>query len=516
MERDSTLSQELLQKIVGEGWRRDQTIRAILGDFIDVARRLTDSDYGSIYILEREADDVRVVSAHEEGELVDELPNLLEHDKESPGIITWVYHNNQPYFTNDVSGDPYYFPAFKGSQSNLAVPIRLQGEPIGVLSVESTHRGHYTTEHQVRLEDLAEAVSVFVSRQWLSEYSRRRGYNVEIVGISTAIRDIEALVKRVAPTREPVLLTGESGVGKELLAHEIHYFSKRRDQELLIVNCGAFAEDLLASELFGHVRGAFTGAHRDKAGKFELADGGTLFLDELESMSPRLQVMLLRALEHGEIQKVGEERGARRIDVRIVAASNQDLGRMVEEGSFREDLLYRLNVFDIRVPPLRDRVEDIPLLAEHFLGAYRRDNGAGPTGFEDGAFAQLTSYPWPGNVRELRNVVHRAAVLAAGSEIRVADLPKEVRGLSIDEAREAALSKPTEISSPDHRFPAADSPRASSEADGDGAWDLDHHTATHIKKVLAVTGGNKARAAELLGIPRTSLYHKIRKYGLED
>ena len=297
MSQERSLSQELLHKIVLDGWPRDQTVRAIMADFVDVARRLTDSDYGSIYVLEEEDDELRVVSAHEEGELLDELPNLLKHDQESPGIISWVYKNNEPYLSNDVSTDPYYFPAFKGSQANLAVPISLQGKPIGVLSVESLNRGHYGEEHQSRLEDLAEAVSVFVSRQWLSEYSRRRGYNVEIIGISDEIRGIESLIKRVAPTREPVLLTGESGVGKELLAHAIHYFSKRRDEnDLLIVNCGAFAEDLLASELFGHVRGAFTGAHRDKAGKFEIADGGTLFLDEVESMSPRLQVMLLRAL----------------------------------------------------------------------------------------------------------------------------------------------------------------------------------------------------------------------------
>lgn len=494
------LSQELLEKIVGGP--RDQTVKAIMADFVDVARRLTDSDYGSIYILEREGDEVRVVSAHEEGELVDELPKLLQHDQESPGIITWVYQNNEAYLTNDVTDDPYYFPAFKGSRANLVVPIRLQGKPIGVMSVESLHQGHYRPEHQSRLEDLAEAVSVFVSRQWLSEYSRRRGYNVEIVGISSTIRRIEALVKRVAPTREPVLLTGESGVGKELLAHAIHYFSQRRDQELLIVNCGAFAEELLASELFGHVRGAFTGAHRDKSGKFELADGGTLFLDEVEAMSPRLQVMLLRVLESGELQKVGEDRPARRVDVRIIAASNRDLERLVEEGRFREDLYYRLNVFDIRVPPLRDRTEDVPLLADHFLRAFREENGSGPERFSDEALEKLMAYTWPGNVRELRNVVHRAAVLSSGSVIGADDLLPGIRELA--------------------GAPRAGDGGGVTAASGDpdpeggvGRWDLEETIAGHIRRVLELVDGNKTRAAELLGIPRTSLYHKLDKYGID-
>ena len=501
MNRSSALSQELLHKIVIDGWPRDQTIKAIMADFIDVARRLTDSEYGSIYVLEQEDDELRVISGHEEGELLDDLPNLLARDTESPGIITWVYQNNEPYLSNDVEKDPYYFPAFKGSQANLVVPIRLQGNPIGVLSVESLHRGHYNADHQSGLDDLAEAVSVFVSRQWLSEYSRRRGYNVEIVGISDPIRRIEALVKRVAPTREPVLLTGESGVGKELLAHAIHYFSKRRDHELLIVNCGAFAEDLLASELFGHVRGAFTGAHRDRAGKFELADGGTLFLDEVESMSPRLQVMLLRVLEQGEVQKVGEDRGTRRIDVRIIAASNQDLPQSVGEGSFREDLLFRLNVFDIRVPPLRDRVEDIPLLADHFMRACRVANGGGPEKFSAGALKRLQQYTWPGNVRELRNIVHRASVLAEGTTVRAFDLPSSLEAEGVARVELAATSDETTVGLP--------------EVAGVESLELDALIEEHIRRVLRVARGNKSRAAELLGIPRTSLYHKLRKYDIE-
>ena len=306
-----------------------------------------------------------------------------------------------------------------------------------------------------------------------------------------------------------MLLPGDSGVGKELLAHAIHYFSRRRGSDLLIVNCGAFAEDLLASELFGHVRGSFTGAHRDKAGKLELADGGTLFLDEVESMSARLQVMLLRVLEHGEVQKVGEDRDSRRVDVRIIAASNQDLGTLVEQGRFREDLYYRLNVFDIRVPPLRQRTEDIPLLADHFLRAFRGDNGGGPDSISEEALGKMAAYPWPGNVRELRNAVHRAAVLSLGPAIRLADLPREVRDCSGQgsSAEDAELMPDT--------VPASELDELTRAPDRDG-WNLDAQIERHLVRVLTAADGNKTRAAELLGIPRTSLYHKLRKYGLED
>ncbi len=497
MSTSDTLSRDILQKVCLDVYSSDQVLEPVLADFVDFAKTLTESDYGSIFVMENEDGDVRLIAHREKGELLADLPNLLELDTQSPGIITWVYHNNQTYMSNDVSEDPYYFPAFKDVQADLVVPIRLQGEAIGVLSVESRERGHYTREHRERLEEFAEAISMVIGRLWLTRYSRRRGYNVEIVGISKQIRDIEALVKRVAPTKEPVLVTGESGVGKELLAHGVHYFSPRRDRELMIVNCGAFADDLLASELFGHVRGSFTGAHRDKAGKMELADGGTLFLDELEAMSPRLQVMLLRALEYGEIQKVGEDRGARRVDVRFIAASNQDLRTLVDEGSFREDLYYRFNVFGLHVPALRERREDIPLLAEHFRRDFVEENGRGPTGFSDDASAALIGYDWPGNVRELRNAVRRAAVLSESAQILVEDLPPAIS---------ASMSKV--------EAPMVDANAALSEADlGDAK--LDSVVAAHIRRVLAAVKGNKTRAAEVLGIPRTSLYHKLRRHRID-
>ncbi len=493
---DTILSRDILQKVcLGAYPGSEQVLEPVLADFVDIAKTITDSDYGSIFVMEREDDEVRIVAHREEGELLDELPNLLQLDTESPGIFTWVYHNNETYMSNDVSQDPYYFPAFKDVAADLIVPIRMQGKPIGVLSVESRTRDHYTEEHRARLEDFAEAISLVIARLWLTQYSRQRGYNVEIIGVSGEIRGIEEMVKRVAPTREPVLLTGESGVGKELLAHAIHYFSPRRDNEMMIVNCGAFADELLASELFGHVKGSFTGAHRDKPGKMQLADGGTLFLDEVEAMSPRLQVMLLRALEYGELQKVGEDRSAHRVDVRIVAASNQDLRELVSQGTFREDLYYRFNVFGIRVPALRERSEDVSLLATYFLGRFRDENDSGPTDFTDGAMDVLRRHRWPGNVRELRNAIRRAAVLCDGDRISVQDLP------------------PTIIRSANAMPPPAPEPTAEIDLT---EVNLDGVIAGHIQRVLAAVDGNKSKAAEALGIPRTSLYHKIHKYQIGD
>ena len=493
---ETTLSRDILQKVCLEAYPQDHVLEPVLKDFVDVAKQMTGSDYGSIFIMERDGDEVNLVAHREEGELLADLPNLLELDKDSPGIITWVFHHNETYMCNDVSEDPYYFPAFRDVAADLIVPIRLQGEAIGVLSVESRARGHYTQEHREALEEFAEAISLVIARLWLTRYSRRRGYDVQIVGVSQQIRQIEALVKRVARTREPVLLTGESGVGKELVAHAIHYFSPRREREMLIVNCGAFAEELLASELFGHVKGSFTGAHRDKAGKMELADSGTLFLDEVEAMSPRLQVMLLRALESGEIQKVGEDRAARRVDVRIIAASNRELRDMVREGKFREDLYYRFNVFGIRIPALRERREDIPLLADYFLRSFVEDNQGGPESFSPDAMRALQQYQWPGNVRELRNAVRRAAVLAEGRRCRIEDLPQAIAGANAT-------------------LPAGEAASAGGDAPSLESQRLDQVIAAHVRRVLERAHGNKTQAAEILGIPRTSLYHKIAKYGIE-
>jgi transcriptional regulator with GAF, ATPase, and Fis domain len=254
-------------------------------------------------------------------------------------------------------------------------------------------------------------------------------------------------IRRVAQSDAKILITGESGVGKELVAMAIHTQSARADRPFVTVNCAGMPETLLESELFGHMKGSFTGAYRDKPGMLERADLGSIFLDEIGEMSLRMQGMLLRFLETGELQKVGADRVGRRVDVRVVAATNRSLPEMVSQGQFREDLYYRINVINIHVPPLRDRREDIPLLVDHFFENIGRENGHRPR-ISPEAYVALAEYPWPGNVRELANVIERMLVSGAGPEIGPDDIPIEIRtphSISLRPKRERRRSVADEL-----------------------------------------------------------------------
>jgi transcriptional regulator with GAF, ATPase, and Fis domain len=248
-----------------------------------------------------------------------------------------------------------------------------------------------------------------------------------LVGAGVAMLDLKAEIERVARSDAKVLITGESGCGKELVAQAVHTGSGRADRAFVAVNCAGLPETLLESELFGHVKGSFTGAYRDKLGKLEMADNGTMFLDEIGEMTLRMQGLLLRFLETGELQKVGADRVVGRVDVRVIAATNRNLRDMITQGTFREDLFYRLNVIHLLVPPLRDRREDIPSLANHFLQHFTRNGNYSPREISPEAMEVLVQYSWPGNVRELENVIERLAVTGGGQQIQVEDLPLEIR-----------------------------------------------------------------------------------------
>jgi transcriptional regulator with GAF, ATPase, and Fis domain len=249
----------------------------------------------------------------------------------------------------------------------------------------------------------------------------------QLIGNSRQMVELRAEIARVAASGAKVLLTGESGVGKELVARAIHRQSLRASGPFVAMNCAGLPETLLESELFGHVKGSFTGAYRDKAGKLELGDRGTVLMDELGEMTLRMQGLLLRFLETGELQKVGSDRATARVNVRVIAATNRDLRRLIAEGTFREDLFYRLNVIHLIVPPLRERPDDIPALLEHFFSKLHRANGDRATSLDSEATAALVKYPWPGNVRELQNVVERIALKVNGTMATLEDLPAEVR-----------------------------------------------------------------------------------------
>ncbi|MQA28862.1 MAG: AAA domain-containing protein [Luteitalea sp.] len=261
----------------------------------------------------------------------------------------------------------------------------------------------------------------------MSTMTIRSGARVDMIGKSAEIVALQEEIERVARSDTKVLITGESGVGKEIVARSIHSLGSRARMPFAPVNCAGLPETLLESELFGHVKGSFTGAYRDKPGKLETAHLGTIFLDEVGEMTLRMQGLLLRFLETGELQKVGQDGGSRHVDVRVVAATNRNLRDMIAQGHFRDDLYYRLNVIHIVVPPLRDRRSDIPVLVEHFLSRYAAANRSTITGVSPAAMKALCEYSWPGNVRELENVIERLVVNAVGPEVGLEDLSPDVR-----------------------------------------------------------------------------------------
>ena len=318
-----------------------------------------------------------------------------------------------------------------------------------------------------------------------------------IIGHSPALESIMDTVRKVAASETSVLLRGESGTGKELLAKAIHDNSPRHEGPLITVHCAALASGLLESELFGHVKGAFTGAHADKQGRFELANGGTLFLDEIGDISAETQVKLLRVLQQREFEAVGSSKTIQ-VDVRLIAATHQNLERLIVEGKFREDLYYRLNVISVTLPPLRERFEDILELAVYFLRRAASRAGKRITKLEDDAIDLLTMYSWPGNIRELQNVIERAVVLAEGETITVSDLPVDLRNGS--SAAERTRTRPLEAGETPLRI-NDDDPLQEREA---------------LITALEKCGGNKARAARLLGLARSTYFSKLKKYGLAD
>ena len=328
----------------------------------------------------------------------------------------------------------------------------------------------------------------------------------QIIGQSARMKDIYAIIEKVAATPSTVLITGESGTGKELVASALHENSQRQDQPFIKVNCAAIPKDLMESEFFGYERGAFTGAVSSKPGRFELADHGTLFLDEIAEIPPAMQVKLLRALQEGEFERVGGIRSIK-VDVRVVAATNRDLAREIEAQNFREDLYYRLNVVPIALPALRDRKEDIPLLVQAFVNKYNKRLGKSVKGMTDDALARLAGYGWPGNIRELENVVERTLLFADSELIDAADLPEDLRQSEVRTIAIPRIVRPEPL--PTMEAGAATMKDIVKQATVEIERDL-------IQKALDETGGNVTRAATLLGISRKGLQNKMKEFGLRD
>ncbi|MBD3162430.1 MAG: response regulator [Candidatus Eisenbacteria bacterium] len=361
-------------------------------------------------------------------------------------------------------------------------------------AIDALNKGaHQYIEKKARNDEIALVVKNALSmgklqseNHALKQQLRKSGADRKIIGSADEMAKVFRMIEKVADTEATILIYGESGTGKELIAREIHYQSRRAQGPFVSINCGALPKDLLESNLFGHMKGSFTGAIKDQPGLFTVSEGGTFFLDEVGEMAPATQVKLLRALQEREIIPVGGTKPVR-INVRLIAATNADLEREVNEGRFRTDLFYRLNVIPLRLPALRQRRDDIPLLVEHFLKLYAPQGEI--TGIANEGLDALMRYDWPGNVRELENVIERAVILNEGGEIRIQDLPeKVVRGPS----KQGSL--------------VIDTPSLT----------LEELEREYILKVLHHTGWQKKRASEILGINPSTLYRKLLSYGIRE
>ena len=398
-------------------------------------------------------------------------------------------------------GDGLEFMTYLKNLYPQAEVIILTGHGSIETAIKATQKGafHFVTK-PFNLEELLSVIDKALTHKKLQQENHQlrtelnKKYRFEqIIGQSDAIKFALNIVEKVADTDSTVLITGESGTGKELIARAVHYNSNRAQHPFVAINCGAIPAELLESELFGHIKGAFTGAVSNRIGRFEMADGGTIFLDEIGDLEPSLQVKLLRSLQERCFEPVGSTKTVQ-VNVRVIAATNINLEEAVDKGQFREDLFYRLNVIPIIVPALRERRSDIPILLNHFLESFRRNKGHKITGFAADAMENLMNYSWPGNIRELENLIERLTILKGHGEISVADLPVKYR---------ATLNSSREIG-------CVDIPE--NGLDFNSAVDLYENAL--ILRALEKTGWNRNQAALLLKLNRTTLVEKIKKKGL--
>jgi transcriptional regulator with GAF, ATPase, and Fis domain len=435
------------------------------------------------------------------------------------GIAGWVLQHRKGTIVPDASRDERFYgdvDRASGAKTHdlLYAPLRTRNGALGVIGLRNKRRGAFDKDDLAFLETLAGSIAVAIDNARLYSQLKtseqklrtqvtvlrrdlaRRDRFVEIIGTGPAMAEVFRLMESAAASPIPVLITGETGTGKELVARGIHRASDRADQPLLAINCAALSPTLLESELFGHRRGAFTGADQDKQGVFEATHGGTIFLDEVGEMPPPMQAKLLRVLQEGEIIRVGDTR-PRKIDVRLISATNRDPEQEVGAGRLRQDLFHRFAAFPIHLPPLRARREDIPLLAHRALTTAAERSRKQVTGIDPAVMDLLVRFDWPGNVRELENELSRAvALVRAGETIGIAELSAKVR----------AAAPPEEITTSVTAPPASGS---SAMRQGRAAFE-----ARYIAEVLHQHSGNVSRAAKTLGVSRVTLHKKLKDYGL--
>lgn len=425
------------------------------------------------------------------------------------GIAGWVAQTGEGVVCNDVARDPRFFGGIDQqtgyhTRSILCAPLKQQDQLIGVIeTLNTTKPGGFTDDDLHLLTAFGGLAGTAITRTKAFARIRNAGAALQEVlqgryrlvnSASPAMQEALRLARTVAARNTTILLLGESGTGKEVVARAIHQWSPRAEQPFVAVNCVALTPDLLANELFGHEKGAFTGATAQHKGKFELADGGTLFLDEIGELAPDLQTKLLRVLQDREFQRVGGVKDIH-VDVRILAATNQNLYQAMRRGLFREDLYYRLNVVSLTLPPLRDRREDIPGLVRYFMAHYCQEVSRPPLGITQTALDLLQAYHWPGNVRELQNAIERAVVLAPGNTITGNDFPADICQTS-----RAASASLTSAQPVDESLPLAEAVMAFKRA--------------RVRQALETAGGNQSQAAKLLGVQPSNLSRLMQTLGL--
>ena len=480
---------------------------------IERAINLVGADYGALGVLDETGTRISLASFKAaEGIKLGKIVRLIEQHNKSLPVDTFaavgdLLRDGKTLQLAD-SQLPFAIRIFFNTQlrgkAALITPVNIAGRTFGLLGFVWSKQSTFE-EHDVALiEGIADQIGTALERDQLSAEVMRlkselheRGQS-EIIGQAPGIRRAIELALNVADTSTTVLVTGESGTGKELIANLIHYNSGREGKAFIKINCGAIPETLLESELFGHEKGAFTDARAQRIGRFEEANGGTLFLDEIGEMSPPAQVRLLRVLQDGELTRVGGK-AVVKTDVRVIAATNIDLERAIEDGRFRRDLYYRLAAFPISLPSLRERIEDIHLLVYHFLERYKEKTGRFISGISKDAMRALVNYDWPGNVRELENAIERAVIIASGRQIELEDLPEAVRRGASEpsaHAREARIFNGRGI---EVEFPST----------------MDEIERRVIETTLEYTHGDKSQAARLLNIGRKTLYRKLEQYEQE-
>lgn len=476
-------------------------INELLNRIMNSANKVVKAEASSLLLIDETTNNLYFhVALGDKGEEVKKFTLKM-----GEGIAGWVAKHSKPLLVPDVTKDNRFYADVSKkinykTKSILCVPLKLKNKTIGVLEViNKIGADSFSLEDQSLLETFSNLAAIAIENARLYQDIKFENINLRkellneklpstFIGKSKIIREKLEMADQVAKTNTTVLLLGESGTGKELFAEHIHYKSDRRNKPLIKVNCAAIPENLIETELFGHVRGAFTDAVADKMGKFELANGGTIFLDEIGELSYSVQSKLLRVLQDKIIQRVGDTI-SKKVDVRLIAATNKNLYEEVKENRFREDLFFRLNVFPIILPPLRDRKEDIPLLAEYFLKKFNMDLKKNIKGFTKEAMDVLKNYYWPGNVRELQNVIERSVVLCKGDTITRKDIYL---------GNEPFISKDTDDIEP--VYPLKDA--------------INNFKKEYIIKVLEKTGWKQTKAAKILKIQRTYLSRLISELNI--